>query len=275
MQLLALVFWVVASQTFADTLHIIALRHRPAAEMQPLIQPLLRSDEGISGTGYQLILRATDARRREIEQLVVQLDVARRQLTVTVRQGVARNERQARDAVSGEINVGDSARVVIPGNRGTSGAAVNSNGLRYRIERQTSTTDATHSQVVRVQDGSRAFIRIGQSVPSVERVLVLTGRRADVVAAGIRFEEFTTGFDVLPRVHGDTVELEITPRLTSPRSADGTFHFQELRTTVTARLGEWVDLGLLLGETSDVNRAILQSARAQGSERSTIALKVE
>jgi len=48
-----------------------------------------------------------------------------------------------------------------------------------------------------------------------------------------------------------------------------------LRTTVTARLGEWVDLGLLLGETSDVNRAILQSARAQGSERSTIALKVE
>jgi len=264
---LALVVCLIASQAVADTLHVIPLRHRPVAEIQSLIQPLLHADEGIGGSGYQLILRATETRRREIEQLIAKLDVAARQLTVTVRHGVVREERRARDAVSGDV--GGRARVIIPGDNGAGP------GLRYRGERSTSTGNSAFSQVVRVQDGQRAFIRVGQSVPAVERVLILTGRRAAVVAQGVRFEEFTTGFDVLPRVHGDTVELEITPRLTSPRSADGTFRFQELRTTVTIRLGEWIDLGVLLGETSDVNRAILNSARSQANERATVALKVE
>src|SRR5581483_6057260 len=106
-----------------------------------------------------------------------------------------------------------------------------------------------------VQDGNSAFIRTGQSVPAVERVLVLTGQRAAIAASGVRFEEFATGFDVRPRVIGRTVQLEITPRLAGPPSADGTLRFSELRTTVTARLGDWVDLGALVGHRSEVNRA--------------------
>lgn len=266
---LALTVCLIAGQVVADTLHVISLHHRSVAEIQPLIQPLLHADEGIGGSGYQLILRATETRRREIEQLIAKLDVAARQLTVTVRHGIVRDAQRARDAVSGSIDVGGRARVIIPRDNGTEP------GLRYRGERSTLTGNSAFSQVVRVQDGQRAFIRVGQSVPTVERVLTLTGRRAAVVAQGVRFEEFATGFDVLPRVHGNTVELEITPRLTSSRSADGTYRFQELRTTVTARLGEWIDLGVLLGETSDVNRAILNSARSQTKERTTIALKVE
>jgi hypothetical protein len=259
----------IAGQTIADTLSIIELRHRSAAEIQPLIQPLLRADEALSGTGYRLFLRTTDARRREIEQLVAKLDVALRQFTITVQTGVRRSEHRARDSVSGEVGVG-RARVVIPDDEG--GAEP---GLRYRGERRTSIVDATSTQVVRVQEGQHAFIRVGQSVPSVERVLVPTGRHAAVLARGARSEDFTSGFDVLPRAHGETVELEITPRLSNTRDAEGTYRIQELRTTVTAHLGEWIDIGLVLGETSDANRAILQSAQTQGSERSTIALKVE
>ena len=265
---LALVACLIASQVVADTLHVIALHHRPASEIQPLVQPLLRADEGVSGSGYQLILRASDARKREIEQLVAKLDVAARQLTVTVRHEIVHDEQRARDAVSGRVDIGNRARVTIGDN------SVDP-GLRYRGERSKSSGDSAFSQVIRVRDGQRAFVRVGQSVPSVERVLTLTGRRTAVVAQGIRFEEFTTGFDVLPRVRGDTVQLEITPHLTSPRSADGTYRFQELRTTVTARLGEWIDLGLILGESSDVSRAILNSARSQTSERATISMKVE
>lgn len=265
----ALVACLIASQVAADTLHVIALRHRPVSEIEPLIQPLLRADEGVGGSGYQLILRATDARKLEIERLVAKLDVAARQLTVTVRQGVVHGERRARDTVSGRVDIGNRTRVIIPGDNGADP------GLRYRGERGTSSSDSASSQVVRVQDGQRAFIRVGQSVPSVERILTLTGRRTAVVAQGIRFEEFTTGFDVLPHVRGDTVQLEITPHLTTARSADGTYRFQELRTTVTARLGEWIDLGLLLGESSDVNRAILNSARSRTDDRATISMKVE
>jgi hypothetical protein len=269
-RLLILTLCWVAGQAVADTLHVIALRHRPAAEIQPLIQPLLRADEAVSGTGYQLFLRATDARGREIEQLVTKLDVAPRQFTITVQTGLRRSERRARDSVSGEIGVGGGGRVAIPDESG--GAET---GLRYRGERNTSIVDATSSQVVRVQEGQHAFIRVEQSVPSGGRVVVLTGRYAVVGARGIGPQDFTSGFDVAPRAHGNTVELEITPRLTNPRSADGTYRFQELRTTVMAHLGEWIDIGLVLGETSEVSRAILQSAQTQGGQRSTIALKVE
>ena len=96
---LALLACLIASQAIADTLHVIGLRHRPVAEIQPLIQPLLRPGEAVGGSGYQLILRATDSRRREIEQLVAKLDVAARQLIVTVHHGSLHDDQRARDAV--------------------------------------------------------------------------------------------------------------------------------------------------------------------------------
>lgn len=273
---LLFLFSLSAAPGIADTLHVIALRHRPASELQPLIEPLLRPEEGISGSGFQLILRASESRREEIERLVAKLDVAARQLTVTVRHSVARDERRSRDAVSGEVGVGDRGRIIIPdaadGRRRTS----ERDELRYRFERRESNTDTQQTQTLRVQDGQHAFIRIGQSVPTVERVLTLTGRRRAVLAEGVRYEDFVSGFDVLPRVRGDTVVLEITPKLTNPgRTAAGTYRFQELQTTVTARLGEWIDLGGVIGQSSEVNRAILQSATSRSGESVSIALKVE
>lgn len=267
---------IATGYAVADTLHVIALRHRPAAELQPLIQPFLRGDEAIAGTGYQLILRASEARREEIERIIARLDVAPRELTVTLRQGIVRDERQARDSATAEVGVGGSGRVVIRrgASIGTATGKRDQDTLRYRGERRSSSTNEMHTQVLRVQDGHHAFIRMGRSVPTVERVLVLTGRRAAVVAQGIPVEDFTTGFDLLPHVHGDTVRLEITPRLASAQT-DGNFRFQELQTTITARLGQWIDLGALIGQSSAVNRAILQSDRVQGGERVVFQLKVD
>jgi hypothetical protein len=112
-------------------------------------------------------------------------------------------------------------------------------------------------------------------VPVVEQIIVLTGRGAVLTSQGLTARDLTTGFDVLPRVRGDLVLLEITPRLAGPNLSDGTLRFQELQTTVTARLGEWIDLGRVIGQTSDVHRAILQNGSTQSSERASVALKVE
>lgn len=93
--------------------------------------------------------------------------------------------------------------------------------------------------------------------------------------SGVAFEDATTGFDVLPRVRGDTVHLEITPRVTTSRAPDGTVTFHELRTVVTARLGEWIDLGETLGSASEVNREILAAGRRESQERHTVLLRVD
>ncbi len=257
----------------ADTLHVIELRHRPAAEIEPVVRPLLRADEGLSATGYQLILRASESRRVEIERIVRTLDVAPRQLTVTVRQTVARDEQRRRDAVSGEIGIGSRGNVIV-GDKPPS-STDGQDSVRYRGQRQTSTASEAQLQTLRVQDGKSAFIRIGQSQPAIERIVVLTGRGPVLAERGVQLRDFTTGFDVLPRVRGDTVELEITPRLAGPKAAEGVFRFQELRTTVSVHLGEWIDLGALVTQSSDVHRAILESAATQTGERADIALKVE
>lgn len=263
------------SQAMADTLHVIALHHRPASELQPLIRPLLHPDEGIAGSGYQLILHASESRRREIERLIANLDVAVRQLTITLRQGVLRSDRRAHDAGSAEIDL-DRGHIAV-GRDAPAAVVTDKRGrysLGYRGARGTSSSDGVHTQVLRVQDGQRAYIRMGQSVPTVEKVLTLAGRRA-VFARSVRLEDVTTGFDVLPRVHGDRVQLEITPRLASGVGPDGSYRFQELQTTVNARLGEWIDLGELMQQSSQVNRAILQGDRFQSGERVVFSLKVD
>lgn len=255
----------------ADTLHVITLRNRPAAEIESAIRPLLRPDEALSATGYQLLLRASEARRQEIEKMVAALDVAPRQLMVTVRQAVERTDARRHNSISGDIDVGSRGRVSVGEGTGDR----RRDGVRYRIERRESTVDNAQTHTVRVQDGQRAFIRVGQSVPVVERIVVMTGRGPTLAARGLTLHDFTTGFDVLPRVRGERVQLEITPRLSGPRSAEGLFQFQELQTTVTTKLGEWIDLGAMIGDASDVHRAILERSSSQSGERMSITLKVE
>lgn len=272
-RLFAALLFLAAAAVNADTLHIIETRHRPASEIEQVLRPLLRPDEALSASGYRLILRASDARREEMERLVAALDVAPRQLTITVRQGIGFDDKRQRDAVSGEVGVGSRGRVIVGEER--EGSARGRDSLRYRTERRSSVSEETQTQTLRVQDGKPAFLRIGQSVPVIERIIVLTGRGPVLATQGIEPRELMTGFYVLPRVRGDLVLLEITPRLAGPRDRDGAFRFQELQTTATVRLGEWTDLGSVFGQSSEVNRAILQSASSQTGERTTIFLKVE
>jgi hypothetical protein len=269
----AALLWLVAGLVIAaDTLHIIDLRHRPASEIDPLVRPLLRADEGMTGSGYQLFLRASQSRRDEIARFIAAFDVAARQLTITVRQSLALDDKRQRDAVSGEVGVGSRGRIIV-GER--EGAARGRDSVRIRTERRSSSSDEMNLQTIRVQDGKRAFLRVGQSVAVVEQIIVMTGRGPALASQGLATRDLTTGFDVLPRVRGEFVLLEITPRLAGPNTADGTLRFQELQTTVTARLGEWIDLGSVVGQTSDVHRAILQSGSTQSGERASVALKVE
>jgi hypothetical protein len=155
------------------------------------------------------------------------------------------------------------------------GLVVQKDGLRYQTSRRTSAASNATTQTVMTMDGQRAWIRIGQSVPHVRKILALS-RRQLVLIQDIELQDVTTGFDVLPRVHGDQVLVEITPRLSSLRNpATGLADFQELSTTVETRLGEWLDLGEILENRGEVHRAILESASTTSGERRTVRLKIE
>jgi hypothetical protein len=274
--LVALTTLLAFAGVSAEEARIIQLKHRPAGEIIPLIRPLLGPDDALSGMDYRLIVRTSDRNLKDIERLLAQLDVAPRQLRITVEQRVADDRDTTTHSVEGEIQIGDEAQIKLPekspDNRGL---VIQRDNLRLRTGQRTTVGRNETTQTVMALDGQRASIRIGQFVPHVKEILAL-GRRQVLIAQGIALQDVTTGFDVLPRVSGDRVRMEITPRLSTLRDpTTGLADFQELATTVEVRLGEWIDLGAILGHRSEIDRAILESAATESGERRTIRLKIE
>ena len=301
--LVALTALLTLAGVSAEEARIIHLKHRPAGEIIPLIRPLLGPEDALSGIDYRLIVRTSDRNLKEIERLLSQLDVAQRQLRITVEQRVADDRDTTSHSVEGEARIGDKARIKLPkkppDNRGL---VVQKDNLRLRTDQRTTAGRNEFTQTVMVLDGQHASIRIGQSVPHVKEILAL-GRGQVLIAQDIELQDVTTGFDVLPRVREDRVLMEITPRLSTLRDpttgladfdADHSWSapcgraarvqirsgricqdFQELTTIVEVKLGEWNDLGAILGHRNEIDRAILESATTESGERRTIRLKVE
>lgn len=257
-----------------DETRVIQLKHRPAAEIAPILKPLLGPNDAISGTDFRLIVRTSDKNLHAIERVLAQLDVARRRLKITVKQAVVTDRAQTDQSLSGEA--GKEVRITLPRNRPKDDKGLTVGGdLRYQTKTITTAARDETTQLITTQDGQRAHIRVGQSVPHVRRILMLSGGQGKA-AQGVEFQNVTTGFDVVPRVQGETVHLEITPRLsTLDNAASGLVSFQEYSTTVTAKLGEWVDLGAITGAGEELRREILDSAGARAGERRTILIKVE
>lgn len=260
----------------ADEVRIIQLNHRSASDVIPLIRPLLGPDDALTGMDYRLIIRTSDRNLKEVERILEQVDVAQRRLRITVEQPISDDRAAASQSLTGEVRIGDKGRVILPAQQPPEhGVVVQKDNLRYSASRRTTTASRTNTQTVMTLDGQRAYIRIGQSVPYVKKILALS-RHQLVLAQDVELQNVTTGFDVLPRVRGDRVLVEITPRLSSLRNpATGLADFQELSTTVETKLGEWLDLGEILGNRGEVHRAILESANTASDERRRFRLKIE
>ncbi len=274
--LVALITVLAPASVGAEEMRVIQLKHRPAGEIIPLIRPLLGPEDALSGTDYRLIVRTSDRNLKDIERLLAQLDVAQRQLRITVEQRVADDRDTTTHSVEGEVGVGDKARIKLPEKSSDNrGLVVQKDSLRLRTGQRTTVGRNETTQTVMTLDGQRASIRIGQSVPHVKKILAIGGRHV-LIAQGIELQDVTTGFDLLPRVRGDRVLMEISPRLSTLRDpATGLADFQELTTTVEVKLGEWIDLGTILGQRNEIDRTILESAATESGERRTIRLKIE
>jgi hypothetical protein len=73
-----------------------------------------------------------------------------------------------------------------------------------------------------------------------------------------------TGFEVTPHLSGDRVMLEIATQKESPGSRPGSVQGQRVVSTVSARLGEWVEIAALesrLHANTTATTAAAQSRR--------------
>jgi hypothetical protein len=124
--------------------------------------------------------------------------------------------------------------------------------IEVRGEDRNSISNERVDQRIQVLEGGRAFIMAGHATP---------------VPGGIR--ETATGFEAVPRLSGDTVLMDIAPQKES-------FDRQSrMATTVSARLGEWFEVGSALASAARDDRGIASGSRSRSTESRRVWLKVE
>lgn len=105
---------------------------------------------------------------------------------------------------------------------------------------------------------------------------VVNGQIVDRVVEGTEYRDANTGFSVLPRLQGDIVTLDINPQRDSfDDQRRGTVNVQRVTTTVSGRLGEWIDLGGVGDSRSDERSALLGRSSGRIEERRGVQVRVE
>jgi hypothetical protein len=227
---------VAAGETAAQgSLEIIPLRHRTADQVLPALRALVDPGATLTGQGTQLIVRTSPANLAELRRVLEELDRPLRRLQISVRFDDALDSAARGVETSGRIT-----------NRGSS--------VDVRLQDRQSAATERVDQRLQVLEGGHAFISTGTSAPVFE---------------GSGFRETSSGFEAIPRLAANGVVVEIAQRRDTPARQ------QALSTTVSGRLGQWLDIGGAVEAASRDESGIL-SARSTGSARTgRIWLKVD
>ena len=194
-----------------QALEVIALRYRTADQVLETLRPLVEPGGVLTGQGNQLIVRASAANVAQIRRALDAIDRQQRRLQVSVRFDDAGEASRRELGASGTIS-----------NRGAR--------VEVRGEDSHARADERVDQRVQVMDGGRATILTGQSRPVRQRQYIQTP--AGVVSQEVAVvQETNSGFEVIPRLSGNSVSMEIV----SSRTAS----------TVSGPVGEWFELGAI------------------------------
>lgn len=259
-----------------ETVEVVTLRYHRAEQVIPLLQPLVGPAGAVTGMQNHLVIRADAAAHAQIRRVLAEVDIAPRRLLITLRQNTSRAE-LGRDAgvygrfagEDGQLAIGDRAAPGVTRVEARHGRSI----LGAHVTERSEGEAATDTQQLQVLDGGRAFIRLGQAVPFTTRSTYVNPYGATVVDQ-TQFVDVVSGFEVSPRVSGESVILEIMPQRDSLRP-NGEIHTQRAATTLSARLGEWTELGAIDQSGSQDASATLYSQQRSQSDRRGVFIRVD
>lgn len=258
-----------------DEIEVVPLRYRTAEQVLPLLRPLVDPGGAVTGMQGTIVIRSNRRNIENLKQALAAFDRMPRRLMVSVRQ-----EAGADVAASGATG----GVVVGPGGVQGGGRVYSSRGA----------SDERVGQTVQVLEGNAAFISVGQSVPVVTRSTTgvqmtpgvggRPGSFGGITSETTGYRDVSTGFTVVPRVNGSEVILEINPvrqRVQPPGSGmqgpqgQPVFENQSVTTTVSGRLGEWIDLGGMVADDRRGERGILSSQSAARTDNRRVLVRVD
>lgn len=239
---------LIAAAAWADSIETIQLQNRPAEEIIPIIEPMLGANDSVTGQGDQIFIRTSAKNLQQVKQMVSKLDTAAKLLQISVFQGNDRDLRALSMDSNANVIVGSTGNTT-RGSLSTRGGSAGSNtfGTRGRLS-----DNPIHT--LRVTDGTQGYIETGESIPyfTASEGRFRGGRRGSI-GGDLGYKDVTTGFYVLPRIHGDQVTLDVSPFSQSQSETRGSnIDTRKARTKITGKLGQWLSIG---GTTEQVQRA--------------------
>ncbi|NIN33736.1 MAG: hypothetical protein GWO08_04355 [Gammaproteobacteria bacterium] len=263
-------------------LEVIPLKHRTADDIIQILRPLVQPGGTITGMNNQLVVKTTPANLEQIRAVLAKLDNSPRRLLIRVRQGILANTKQQEQSFSGNIASGDVSVGVNGTGTGSreglviSGSDDQGNNIRYRGNETRSQSNEGNTFMVNATEGYPAYISIGQSIPVSSRTSYVTQGGGIAVNDSTEYINADSGFYVLPRLNGNRVTLLIAPRLTKvgPGRAP-ILDVQDVETTVTGHLGEWLDIGGLEQQSSSSGQGIASKSRQSNSQSRSVLIKVD
>ena len=245
--------YLIACPVLAQSLEIIDLKYRTAAEVIPVLQPLMEQGGALTGQDYKLFVRTSPANLRQLRAALAQIDRKPNQLLVSVRRSTEQEMQRERGQVSGTVS-----------NRGAN--------VAVRATESDTRDSGGGIASVQVIEGNSALISSGSDVPIVTSVVAGAGRRP-FAGATTSYRNVSSGFLVTPRVRGSQVVLDIEQQ--DERLANGTVETQRLTTQVSGPLGQWIRLGGVDESATTQSRGILSRQYSTQSSAREIWVKVE
>jgi type II secretory pathway component GspD/PulD (secretin) len=242
------------SNSQAQSLTVIDLKHRTAEEVLPLLQPLVSSEVALTGVDYRLLVRGNADEVARIREALVVLDRAPKQMLVSVRYATQTEMANEYASVSGRLSTKGS-------------------NLTLGAGRDSESRNNSNISSVRVLEGQSAYVSSGTTVPMISAALI----SRHVTGAAIDERSVSSGFEVLPRVNGETVILEVGTQNESVRNgrSGNQVDTQRVSTSVMGKVGQWLTLGGV-DESSSSRSSTIGSRRIEtASDQRQIWLKVE
>ncbi len=243
----------------AERMEVIELQGALPEQVVPLIQQVLQPGETVKVFRGQLVVVASDASFERINDLLAEVDRPPRNLLIQVGDAahVTSSDRSA--TISGSVG-SDDARIYVnerprPGD---------DDHARVTMNASNSDTHASIQQQIRAVEGYPAFIAQSQQAPAA--AVDAYGRPVTIAQTA------TQGFFVTARLQGSQVFLDIS---TSHDSlGDARLNTRRTSTTVSGRLGEWIDISGASISAAQQGSGIGQRSSSRVAGSNNLSLRV-
>jgi type II secretory pathway component GspD/PulD (secretin) len=243
---------------------VITLNYRTADDMLTVAQSVLGSEGRVTAYGNQLIVNAKPGKIVELRTLLNQLDTQPKRLLISVDTNDASQQDDRGYQVNGSTSIGG---VDIEAGQGEVRGRD-----QVRIIRRSTASRSGGVQQIQTSEGYPALIQVGQSVPLTSTT---TGPYGQVYNQ-TQYRNVTQGFYVTATLTGDIVHVSISSNNDKlSQSQSGAIDIQSTDTRVSGRLGEWISIGGVNGQSQADQSEFLQKRHTRGSQDMNMRLKVE